>query len=91
MCLKQRRVANREAESSGLVGASKSEKTRREKSGPLYWKWMWSRRRNAGEKTRERKTILLNPLEVCDGADAEKRDVRRADVGRVPVYSPNEE
>jgi hypothetical protein len=91
MCLKQRREANRKAESSGLVGASKSEKTRREKSGPLYWKWMWSRKRNAGEKIRERKTILLKPLEVCDGADAEKLNVRRVEVARVPVDSPNEE
>jgi hypothetical protein len=36
MCLKQRRQVNKKAERSGFVAASRREKIRIEKRGPLY-------------------------------------------------------
>ena len=56
---------NRNAERRGEVVASSKENTRIEKRGPLYWKWIWSRMRNAGEKMRERKTVLAKSFEDC--------------------------
>ena len=64
MCLKQRRVVKRNADSNGDVAASNKEKTRIEKRGPLYWKWIWSRMRKAGEKIKDRKIVFAKSFEA---------------------------
>jgi hypothetical protein len=68
MCLKQRREEKRKAESRGELDASVSENIRIENRGPLYWKWIWSRIRNAGEKICERNMIFANAFDDCDDA-----------------------